>query len=59
MIPPEVRAWAAVIAVVALMIGAGIGLGVTLTEELRFRRWLREEQDRMRAWLEDFDDDKR
>ena len=59
MIPSGARAWAAVIAVVALMIGAGIGLGVTLIEELRFRRWLREEQDRMRVWLEDFDDDKR
>lgn len=44
--------------VFAVMV-AVVVFGLVVAEEVRFRRWLREEQDRMRAWLEDFDDDKR
>ena len=52
----EVVMWIFV-AVVAVVVIAVFGLVVV--EEVRFRRWLREEQDRMRGWLEGFDDDKR
>ena len=52
----EVVMWvfAAMVAVAVIAVS-----GLVVAEEVRFRRWLREEQDRMRGWLEGFDDDKR
>lgn len=43
----------------AALVGTVMSAVMIVTEEVRFRKWLREEQDRMIKWLEGFDDDKR
>lgn len=46
--------------VLAAMIAAlAVSAWLVISEEWRFRKWLREEQERMIKWLEGFDDDKR
>ena len=46
--------------ILAAMIAAlAVSAWLVISEEVRFRKWLREEQDRMIKWLEGFDDDKR
>ena len=48
------RVFAAMVAVAVIAV-----FGLVISEEWRFRKWLREEQERMIKWLEGFDDDKR
>ena len=47
------------IILVAVMVAMAVAAVLVVEEEIRFRKWLREEQDRMIKWLEGFDDDKR
>lgn len=42
-----------------VMVAMAVSAVLVVEEEVRFRKWLREEQDRMIKWLEGFDDDKR
>ena len=43
----------------AMIAALAVSAWLVVAEEWRFRKWLREEQDRMIKWLEGFDDDKR
>lgn len=43
----------------AMITALAVSAWLVISEEWRFRKWLREEQDRMIKRLEGFDDDKR